>query len=151
MNDSTAHMFDVAMGRARTQSFMRRQSTKIAEETVLSKHQSAVSIVTSINQFISQQIGGYVRSQSQMITIETYPMKWQVKRLDSDFETLREHLLKQFPQTIVPPLPAITKKKLTPNQTNKRKVYYQRFLNCALKSQVLKTSKFLVAFLQETN
>jgi len=29
--------------------------------------------------------------------------------------------------------------------------YYQRFLNCILKSQVLRTSKFLVAFLQETN
>lgn len=82
---------------------------------MLSKHTGAVSIVTGINQFISQQIGGYVRSQSQMITIETYPLKWQVKRLDSDFEALREYLLRQYPQTIVPPLPAITKKKLTPN------------------------------------
>lgn len=29
--------------------------------------------------------------------------------------------------------------------------YYQRFLNSILKSQVLRTSKFLVAFLQESN
>lgn len=30
-------------------------------------------------------------------------------------------------------------------------MFYQRFLNSILKSGVLKTSKFLVAFLQETN
>jgi hypothetical protein len=86
-----------------------------------------------------------------MVTIETFPLKWQVKRLDTDFDTLRDYLLRQYPQTIIPPLPAATKKKLTPNQTRKRMAYYQRFLNCILKSQVLRTSKFLVAFLQETN
>jgi hypothetical protein len=86
-----------------------------------------------------------------MITIETYPLKWQVKRLDSDFETLRDYLLRQFPQSIVPPLPSMTKKKLTHNQTGKRMLHYQRFLNCIMKSQVLKSSKFLMAFLQETN
>lgn len=37
------------------------------------------------------------------------------------------------------------------HQTTKRILYYQRFLNSILKSSVLKTSKFLVAFLQETN
>ncbi len=78
-------------------------------------------------------------------------MKWQVKRLDQDFETLRNYLLRCFPQTIIPPLPAPSKKKLSINQTNKRILYYQRFLNCILKSQVLRTSKFLVAFLQESN
>ena len=36
-------------------------------------------------------------------------------------------------------------------QLAKRQQYYQRFLNAVLRSQVLKTSKFLVAFLQETN
>jgi len=30
-------------------------------------------------------------------------------------------------------------------------IYYQRFLNMLLRSQVLKTSKFLVAFLSETS
>jgi len=86
-----------------------------------------------------------------MVTIETFPLKWQVKRLDSDFESLREHLLKIFPQSIVPPLPALSKKKLTTNQTAKRMMHFQRFLNCLMKSSVLKTSKFLVAFLSETS
>lgn len=92
-----------------------------------------------------------MRSQSQMITIETYPLKWSVRRLDTDFDTLRDYLLRTYPQTLIPPLPNPTKKKLQKHQTTKRILYYQRFLNSILKSSVLKTSKFLVAFLQETN
>ena len=86
-----------------------------------------------------------------MITIDTFPMKWRVKRLDSDFQILRDYLLKTYPQTVIPPLPAQKMKKLTPRQLTKRKSYYQRFLNAVLRSQVLKTSRFLVAFLQESN
>lgn len=84
-----------------------------------------------------------------MITIETYPMKWSVRRLDTDFDTLREYLLRTYPQTMIPPLPNKTTKKLNKLQTQKRIQFYQRFLNSILKSSVLKTSKFLVSFLQE--
>ena len=86
-----------------------------------------------------------------MITIDTFPMKWRVKRLDSDFVILRDFLLRSYPQTVIPPLPAQKMKRLTARQLVKRQSYYQRFLNSVLRSQVLKTSKFLVAFLQETN
>jgi len=55
-------MFDVAMGRARSQSMIRRQQTKIAEETILSKNSGAVCVVTGINQFITSQVGGYIRA-----------------------------------------------------------------------------------------
>jgi hypothetical protein len=113
---------------------MKRQQTKVVEETILSRHSGAVCVIAGINQFITSQLGGYVRAQSQMITIETYPLKWQVKRLDSDFDTLRDYLLRAYPQSIIPPLPSMTKKKLTHNQTGKRMIHYQRFLNCIMKS-----------------
>jgi hypothetical protein len=71
--------------------------------------------------------------------------------LDEDFETLRMHLLRSFPQTIIPPLPAPTTKALNAEQIASRKVQYQRFLNAVLKSQILRTSTFLVAFLKESN
>lgn len=144
-------MFDEAMNRRRSASMIRRRSTKIAEDTVLSRTPGATCIISALNQFITSSVAGYVRNQSQMITIETYPLKWSVRRLDSDFETLRDYLLRTYPQTQIPPLPNQTKKKLTKHQTTKRILYYQRFLNSILKSAVLKTSKFLVAFLQETN
>ena len=86
-----------------------------------------------------------------MITIDSYPMKWRVKRLDSDFQILRDFLLRTYPQVVIPPLPAAKVKKQMPRQLVKRKQYYQRFLSAILRSQVLKTSKFLVAFLSETN
>ena len=41
-----------------------------------------------------------------MITVDTFPMKWRVKRLDSDFVILRDFLLRSYPQTVIPPLPA---------------------------------------------
>jgi len=151
LDSSTAQMFDIALNRPRTSSSIRRKQTKLVEETVLSQTNGAQCVVTNMNQYFTSMIGGYNASQTQMITIETYPMKWQVKRLDSDFDTLREYLLRSYPQTIIPPLPNPTKKKMTYNQTTKRMIHYTRFLNCCLKSQILRTSKFLVAFLQETN
>ena len=84
-----------------------------------------------------------------MVTIDTFPMKWRVKRLDSDFVILRDFLLRTYPQVVIPPLPAGLSKKMMPRQLAKRQQYYQRFLNAVLRSQVLKTSKFLVAFLSE--
>lgn len=151
LDTSTARLFDEAMNRRRSSSIMKRRSTQVAEDTVLTRNTGSTAIVTALNQYITSSVGSYVRTQSQMITVETYPMKWTVKRLDSDFETLRDYLLRSFPQTIIPPLPNPTKKKLTKHQTQKRMIYYQRFLNLLLRSNVLKTSKFLVAFLQETS
>jgi hypothetical protein len=46
-------MFDVALNRVRSQSFMRRQQTKVAEETILSRQNGAVCVIAGINQFIT--------------------------------------------------------------------------------------------------
>jgi len=53
LDSSTANMFDVAMNRVRSQSFIRRQQTKMAEETILSRHTGAVCVIAGINQFIT--------------------------------------------------------------------------------------------------
>ena len=96
-------------------------------------------------------MGGLAKEQSMMITVDTFPMKWRVKRLESDFVVLRDYLLRTYPQVVIPPIPAPKKKQITARQLVKRRQYYQRFLNAVLRSQVLKTSKFLVSFLQETS
>ena len=130
---------------------MRRKNTGTAEETVLSRNMGSTCIVAGVNQYITSKYAGLTKDQSMMITIDTFPMKWRVKRLDSDFQILRDFLLRTYPQVVIPPLPAPKAKKAHPRQLVKRQQYYQRFLNAVLRSQVLKTSKFLVAFLQETN
>lgn len=97
LDTSTAKLFDEAMNRRRSQSMIRRAQTQVAEDTVLSRNFGSTCIVTALNQYVTSSIGTHVRTQSQMITVETYPMKWSVKRLDTDFETLRDYLLRTYP------------------------------------------------------
>ena len=54
-------------------------------------------IVAGVNQYITSKMGGFSKDQSMMITIDTFPMKWRVKRLDSDFIILRDFLLRSYP------------------------------------------------------
>lgn len=84
--------------------------------------------------------------------IETFPFKWKVHRSPKDFIGLREHLLKMYPQTIIPALPVLNPKKpkLTASQAKKKALYYERFLTFVMKSQILRSAEFLVEFLRET-
>ena len=134
LDTSTARMFDEAVQRKRSASVMRRRNTDVAEDTQLTRNLGAQCIVSGVNQYITSKLGGYIKDQSQMITIDTFPMKWRVKRLDSDFQILRDYLLRSFPQTVIPPLPAQKLKRLSPRQLLKRQSYYQRFLNAVLRS-----------------
>ena len=124
LDTSTAKLFDEAMNRRRSSSISRKRNTKLAEETVLNRHQGALCIVSQVNQYFTSKIGGYYKDQSQMITVDTFPLKWRVKRLDSDFKVLREYLLRAFPQTFIPPLPRDKLKRLNPRQLVKRASYY---------------------------
>lgn len=84
--------------------------------------------------------------------VVSFPFKWRVRRSHADFLTLREYLLRKYPQTIIPPIPRYSqKKRLTVKQIVKKQVYYQRFLTAVLKSQVLRSCQFLVDFLQESD
>ena len=90
---------------------MRRKNTGTAEETILSRNMGSTCIVAGVNQYITSKYAGLTKDQSMMITIDTFPMKWRVKRLDSDFQILRDFLLRTYPQVVIPPLPAPKTKK----------------------------------------
>ena len=78
-------MFDEALQRRRSSSVMRRKNTGTAQETILSRNMGSACIVAGVNQYITSKYAGLSKDQSMMITIDTFPMKWRVKRLDSDF------------------------------------------------------------------
>jgi len=105
LETSSARLFDEAIQRRRSSSVMRRRNTSVADDTELSRNMGSLCVVSSVNQYITSKIGGYVKEQSQMVTIDTFPMKWRVKRLDSDFQILRDYLLRSYPQSVIPPLP----------------------------------------------
>ena len=113
---------------------MRRRNTGTAEDTILTRNSGSVCIVAAVNQYVTSKYAGFQKDQSMMITIDTFPMKWRVKRLESDFIILRDFLLRTYPQVVIPPLPSPKKKAITPRQLVKRRQYYQRFLNAVLRS-----------------
>ena len=134
LDDSTMNMFDEALQRRRASSVLRRKNTGTAEETILSRNMGAACIVAGLNQYITKKYAGLSKDQSLMVTIDTFPMKWRVKRLDSDFKILRDYLLRVYPQVVIPPLPAIKIKQASARQLRKRQTYFQRFLNAVLRS-----------------
>eukprot|EP00347_Sterkiella_histriomuscorum_P022193 403331347 len=85
--------------------------------------------------------------------VQTYPFKWKVRRTPKDFNSLRDYLLKMYPQTLIPSLPNFDPKKpkLTLRQLKKKCIYYQRFLTCVMRSQVMRSAEFLVEFLREAD
>ena len=92
----------------------------------------------------------YVQNSQISMEIISYPFKWKVRRTNQDFKALRDYLLRRYPQTIVPALPRFNpRKRLTQKQLVKRQVYYQRFLTCLMRSQILRSAEFLVEFLKE--
>jgi len=85
MNDSSSNMFDEALQRRRSNSVLRRRMTGIAEENALTRNNGSVCLVAGINQYVTSKLAGLSKTTSMMITVDTFPMKWRVKRLESDF------------------------------------------------------------------
>eukprot|EP00347_Sterkiella_histriomuscorum_P002889 403366404 len=127
-----------------------RRPTKKIEGTVLNRNKNVVCLISNANQLIQNQMLSYISNSTVSMDILSYPFKWKVKRTNQDFKALRDYLLRKYPQTIVPALPRFNpRKRLTIKQLVKKQIYYQRFLTCVMKSQVLRSAEFLVDFLKE--
>jgi hypothetical protein len=114
--------------------------TKRLDGTILNRNKNVVPIVHNGQQQIQSKIINYVQNSVLSVEIVSFPFKWKVRRSHADFQTLRDYLLRKYPQTIIPPLPRYNqKKRLTVKQIVKKQVYYQRFLTAVLKSQVLRS------------
>ena len=85
LNESTSNMFDEALQRRRSNSVLRRRMTGVAEENILTRNSGSVCLVAGINQYVTSKMAGFSKETSSMITVDTFPMKWRVKRLHSDF------------------------------------------------------------------
>lgn len=49
------------MNRRRSSSINRRRSTKLAEDTILNRHQGAICLVSQVNQYYTSKVGGYYK------------------------------------------------------------------------------------------
>jgi len=81
-----------------------------------------------------------------LFKVRTEPLGWTILRKDQDFYFLRKILLKNFPYMIIPPLP-LKKKKDSEKSIKRRERYFTRFLQAVCRSEELKSSTFLVEWL----
>lgn len=82
-----------------------RRMTKKIDGTVLNRHKNVVTIVHNGQQQIQSQIMKYVQNSVLSVEVVSFPFKWKVRRSHADFITLREYLLRKYPQTVIPPIP----------------------------------------------
>ncbi|EGR34872.1 hypothetical protein IMG5_001010 [Ichthyophthirius multifiliis] len=80
--------------------------------------------------------------------IKTYPLNWNVKRTYNDFIWLQNILIKIYPGISVPQLPETVIQFMDDKLANKRKAYYERFLQEITNQPQLKNSKYFCEFLQ---
>ena len=89
--------------------------------------------------------------QSNYITYEivTLEPEWSVRRRYSDFEWLRNVLVKFYPRLYVPPIPnkKIGSRRFEIDFVEKRMLFLQKFINSILQSETFKASEPLICFL----
>lgn len=88
---------DDSVSSVRSSNSFRSMSTRKSKLTVLNKKAYSQVYVADVYQLITSKIGNMVRGQSLMVVINTYPMGWKVQRLDIDFVTMRNYLVKKYP------------------------------------------------------
>lgn len=96
--------------------------------------------------------GGVFSRTHVSYKISVFPVGWEVHRRLSELRWVREALIKQFPQCLIPPLPpSSSKNKLDPIVIKRKQDFMVKFLNCVLKSKLLCSSAFLNSFLKESD
>ncbi|CAD8050876.1 unnamed protein product [Paramecium sonneborni] len=97
-----------------------------------------------------KESAGFFSSSYIAFQIETQPFGWVVFRRYSDFEWLRDSLLKIYPAFVIPPIHKKRSRNFEDSYLNKRMIFLQRFLNSIFKSYELKSNMIVKNFLSLT-
>lgn len=94
--------------------------------------------------------GGFFSSKFVTYEVYTEMTCWSTRRRYSDFEWLRNILLKNFPGHLVPTLPSkkVGSRRFDDDFVYKRMIFLTKFLNVLCESEHFKSSDALIAFLQ---
>ena len=97
----------------------------------------------------TEKSGGMFGKAFILYDVITTPQNWVVQRRFSDFDTLRQILVKYYPSYLVPPLPSkkIGNRRFDLDFIMKRMKFLNLFINNVLKREEFKASEILVAFL----
>ena len=101
----------------------------------------------------TEKAGGMFSKSFILYDVTTLPLNWTVQRRFSDFDALRQILVKYYPSYHVPPLPSkkIGNRRFELDYIMKRMKFLNLFINNVVKREEFKASEILVAFLSYTD
>ena len=101
----------------------------------------------------TEKAGGMFSKSFIVYDVTTTPMNWTVQRRFSDFDSLRQIIVKYYPSFHVPPLPSkkIGNRRFDLDFIMKRMKFLNLFLNNLVKREEFKASEILMAFLSYTD
>lgn len=119
------------------------------EQTDIGKNSNAHCTIVSFEEVK----GGIFQKTFVLYTIKTEPLNWEVKRRYSDFELLRELLIKVLGASVIPPIPSkhFGKDQFETPFLERRKRYLEKFLNYCLMDDYIKNCKIFEEFLSTEN
>lgn len=91
--------------------------------------------------------GGIFSSKYVLYMIKTASKGWLAERRYDSFLELREYFVKQYPGSIIPPLPKLEDKSLAPPIVENNKGYLQRFMNDVLDHPIIRSSNLFMLFI----
>ena len=101
----------------------------------------------------TEKAGGMFAKAFILYDVATSPMNWNVQRRYSDFDALRQILIKYYPSFHIPPLPSkkIGNRRFDLDFIMKRMKFLNLFINNVVKREDFKASEILIAFLSYTD
>ena len=101
----------------------------------------------------TEKAGGMFSKAFILYDVSTSPMNWTVQRRFSDFDALRQILVKYYPSYHVPPLPSkkIGNRRFDLDFIQKRMKFLNLFINSVVKREEFKASEIIVSFLSYTD
>ena len=97
--------------------------------------------------------GGLFALNYVIYDVYTENFEWTVKRRYSDFEYLRNVLIKLYPGILLPPLPSKKAggRRFEEDFIEKRRYSLQKFINLILKNEILKSCEMVYVFLYQSD
>ena len=101
----------------------------------------------------TEKAGGMFSKSFILYDVVTTPMNWSVQRRFSDFDSLRQIIVKYYPSYLVPPLPSkkMGNRRFDLDFIMKRMKFLNLFINNLVKREEFKSSEILIAFLSYTD
>ena len=101
----------------------------------------------------TEKAGGMFSKAFILYDVTTSPLNWAVQRRFSDFDALRQILVKYYPSYHVPPLPSkkIGNRRFDLDFIQKRMKFLNLFINNVVKREEFKASEALISFLSYTD